>query len=160
TGEVMGADRSLPIAFAKAQMAAGTPLPTSGKVFLSVREGDKEEAVNVARSLVAMGFTVLTTSGTHEFMKNYSVDTTLVRKLSEGARPSILDLIRSGEIALIINTPTKKGGHTDEGKIRAHAVRSGVPMITTMSGAKAAVLAITALKSGAWSVQATQDYFP
>ncbi|MFO0827963.1 MAG: carbamoyl-phosphate synthase large subunit [Phycisphaerales bacterium] len=160
TGEVMGADRSLHVAFAKAQMAAGVPLPTSGKVFLSVREGDKEEAVDVARSLVAMGFTVLTTSGTHSFLKNHSVDTTLLRKLSEGARPSILDLIRNGEISLIINTPTKKGGHTDEGRIRAQAVRGGVPMITTLSGAKASVHAIAALKSGAWSVMATQDYFP
>jgi len=160
TGEVMGADRSLPVAFAKAQMAAGLPLPTAGKVFLSVREGDKDEAVEVARSLVAMGFMVLTTSGTHAHLKNYSVDTTLVRKLSEGARPSIIDLIRNGELALIINTPTKKGGHTDEGQIRAQAVRCGVPMITTMSGAKAAVVAITALKSGAWQVMATQDHFP
>jgi carbamoyl-phosphate synthase large subunit len=160
TGEVMGADRSLPVAFAKAQMAAGLPLPQSGKVFLSVREGDKDDAVEVARSLVAMGFTVMTTSGTHAHLKNYSVDTTLIRKLSEGARPSILDLIRNGEISLIINTPTKKGGHTDEGKIRAQAVRCGVPMITTMSGAKAALVAITALKSGAWHVFATQDYFP
>jgi carbamoyl-phosphate synthase large subunit len=160
TGEVMGADRSLPVAFAKAQMAAGVPLPTSGKVFLSVREADKDEAVEVARSLVAMGFTVLTTSGTHSHLKNFSVDTTLLRKLSEGARPSILDLIRNGEISLIINTPTKKGGHTDEGKIRAQAVRGGVPMITTLSGARAAVQAIAALRSGAWSVMATQDYFP
>jgi carbamoyl-phosphate synthase large subunit len=160
TGEVMGADRSLPVAFAKAQMAAGLPLPTSGKVFLSVRESDKEEAVEVARSLVAMGFTVLTTSGTHAHLKNYSVDTTLIRKLSEGARPSILDLIRNGEISLIINTPTKKGGHTDEGRIRAQAVRAGVPMITTISGAKAVVVAITGLRSGSWQVFATQDYFP
>ena len=160
TGEVMGADRSLPVAFAKAQMAAGLPLPQSGKVFLSVRESDKDDAVEAARTLLAMGFTVLTTSGTHAHLKNFSVDTTLIRKLSEGARPSILDLIRNGEIALIINTPTKKGGHTDEGKIRAAAVRSGVPMITTISGAKSAILAITALKSGAWQVFATQDYFP
>jgi carbamoyl-phosphate synthase large subunit len=160
TGEVMGADRSLPIAFAKSQMAAGVPLPTSGKVFLSVRESDKEEAVEVARGLVAMGFTVLTTGGTHAYLQNYSVETTLQRKLSEGARPSILDLIRNGEIALIINTPTKKGSDTDEGRIRAQAVRSGVPMLTTISGAKAAVNAIAALRSGAWSVMATQDYFP
>jgi carbamoyl-phosphate synthase large subunit len=160
TGEVMGADRSLPVAFAKAQMAAGVPLPTSGKVFLSVREGDKEEAVEVARGLRAMGFTVLTSSGTHQFLKGYSVETTLLRKISEGARPSILDLISNGEIALILNTPTKKGGHTDEGRIRAMAVRRGVPMITTMSGARAAVQAIAALRSGTWQVVALQDYFP
>jgi carbamoyl-phosphate synthase large subunit len=160
TGEVMGADRSLPVAFAKALMASGLPLPQSGKVFLSVREGDKDDAVDIARSLVAMGFTVLTTSGTHAHLMNYSVETTLMRKLSEGARPSILDLIRNGEISLIINTPTKKGGHTDEGNIRAQAVRCGIPMITTMSGARAGLAAIMALKSGAWQVFATQDFFP
>jgi carbamoyl-phosphate synthase large subunit len=107
-----------------------------------------------------MGFTVLTSSGTHQFLKGYSVETTLLRKISEGARPSILDLISNGEIALILNTPTKKGGHTDEGRIRAMAVRRGVPMITTMSGARAAVQAIAALRSGTWQVVALQDYFP
>jgi carbamoyl-phosphate synthase large subunit len=83
-----------------------------------------------------------------------------VHKLSEGARPTVLDLIANGEIHLIINTPTRKGGKTDEGRIRATAVRAGIPMITTMSAAHATVDAIAALRAGAWTVTAIQDYFP
>ena len=160
TGEVMGADRSLPIAFAKAQMAAGVHLPTKGNVFLSVRDGDKEASIAIARDLRSMGFEVYTSKGTAAFLKGYSVDTKSVNKLSEGARPTVLDLIANGEIHLIINTPTRKGGKTDEGRIRATAVRAGIPMITTMSAAKATVDAIAALRAGAWTVTAIQDYFP
>jgi carbamoyl-phosphate synthase large subunit len=160
TGEVMGADRSLPIAFAKAQMAAGIHLPTKGNVFLSVRDGDKDEAIEVARDLKSMGFEVYTSRGTAAFLKTYSVETKSVHKLSEGARPTVLDLIANGEIHLIINTPTRKGAKTDEGRIRATAVRAGIPMITTMSAAKATVDAIAALRAGAWTVTAIQDYFP
>ncbi len=160
TGEVMGADRSLPIAFAKAQMAAGIPLPTSGSVFLSVRDSDKDAAVDLARSLQRLGFGVFTTGGTADHLLAAGVETRRLPKISEGRRPNILDLIANGEIALIVNTPTRKGGHTDEGRIRAIAVTSGVPMITTASGARAAVLAITALQEGKWDVAAIQDYFP
>jgi carbamoyl-phosphate synthase large subunit len=160
TGEVMGMDRSLPVALAKAQMSAGTNLPVRGNVFLSVRDPDKPAAVEIARTLVSLGFVVYTTGGTWELLRSYSVDTVLLRKISEGGRPNILDLIANDEIQLIINTPTRKGALTDEGKIRARAVRSGVPMITTASGARAAVQAIIALRAGAWSVAAIQDYAP
>ncbi len=160
TGEVMGVDRSLPIALAKAQMGAGIVLPTEGNVFLSVRDSDKSHCVQFTRTLVSLGFTVYTTEGTHELLQEYSVDTVILRKISEGARPNILDKIANGEIDLIINTPTRKGAHTDEGKIRATAVRAGVPMITTITGADAIVQAIVALRAGAWSVAALQDYFP
>jgi carbamoyl-phosphate synthase large subunit len=159
TGEVMGADRSLPIAFAKAQMAAGVHLPTKGNVFLSVRDGDKDEAIAIARDLRAMDFEVYTSKGTAMFLKSHGVETRSVNKLSEGARPTVLDLIANGEIHLIINTPTRKGAKTDEGRIRATAVRAGIPMITTMSAAKATVDAIAALRAGAWTVMALQDYF-
>jgi carbamoyl-phosphate synthase large subunit len=84
----------------------------------------------------------------------------MLHKLSEGARPTVLDVIANGEINLIINTPTKKGAKTDEGKIRANAVRAGIPMITTVSAARATVDAIAALRAGAWTVTAIQDYFP
>jgi carbamoyl-phosphate synthase large subunit len=160
TGEVMGADRSLPIAFAKAQMAAGVHLPTSGNVFLSVRDGDKNAAIAIARGLRSMGFEVYTSKGTSAFLKSHSVDTRTVHKLTEGARPTVLDLIANGEIHLIINTPTHRGAKTDEGRIRATAVRAGIPMITTMSAARATVEAIAALRASAWTVTAIQDYFP
>jgi len=159
TGEVMGMDRSLAVAIAKAKMAVGRELPTSGNVFLSVRDSDKSSAIEVARSLVSMGFTVFTTRGTRELLASHSVETKLIRKISEGARPNIRDLIANGTIALIINTPTKTGNQTDEGRIRATAIESHVPMITTITGARAAVSAIEALRAGSWSVSALQDHF-
>jgi carbamoyl-phosphate synthase large subunit len=159
TGEVMGMDRSLPIALAKAKMSVGRALPISGHVFLSIRESDKAHAVEVARSLVSMGFTVFTTSGTRKLLASHSVDTALIRKISEGARPNILDKIANGEIDLIINTPTRTGAKTDEGQIRAMAVGARIPMITTITGARAAVQAIEALRGGTWQVAALQDYF-
>ncbi|HIB49893.1 MAG TPA: carbamoyl-phosphate synthase large subunit [Phycisphaerales bacterium] len=159
TGEVMGMDRSLPIALAKAKMSVSRSLPTSGQVFLSIRESDKVHAVEVARSLVSMGFKVFTTRGTRELLTSHSVDTDLIRKISEGARPNILDKIANGEIDLIINTPTKTGAQTDEGQIRATAVGARIPMITTITGALAAVQAIEALRGGTWQVAALQDYF-
>ncbi|MBI1303728.1 MAG: carbamoyl-phosphate synthase large subunit [Phycisphaera sp.] len=160
TGEVMGADRSLPIAFAKAQMGAGVHLPTKGAVFLSVRESDREEIVGITRDLGKMGFTVFTSRGTGAYLAEHGVETKTLHKLSEGARPTVLDVIANGEIHLIINTPTKKGAKTDEGRIRATAVRAGIPMITTVSAARATVDAIAALRAGAWTVSAIQDYFP
>jgi carbamoyl-phosphate synthase large subunit len=125
-----------------------------------VRDSDKSHAVEIARHLVSMGFTVFTTGGTNQLLQQHSIDTVLLRKVSEGARPNILDKIANGEINLILNTPTRKGAETDEGRIRATAVRNRVPMITTITGAKAAVQAIAALRAGTWSVAAMQDYFP
>ena len=160
TGEVMGADRSLPVALAKARMAAGISLPTEGNVFLSVRDSDKEHCVQIARNLVSMGFKVFSTTGTHRLLESFSVDSTPLPRISEGTRPNILDKMANGEIALICNTPTRKGAHTDEGSIRAMAVRLGIPMLTTVSGSLAATQAIAALKAGDWTVSAMQDYFP
>ena len=159
TGECMGADADFEVAFAKSQMAAGTVLPTSGAVFLSVREGDKEDALGIAESLVSQGFEVVTTTGTHAFLKKHGVEARLIRKIQEGGRPNAIDLIKNGELDLLINTPTRKGAGTDEGKLRATAVRYGVPMITTMTAAAVAVEAIGALRSGAWGVRSLQEYF-
>jgi len=160
TGEVMGMDPSLPIAVAKVQLAASRRIPLTGNVFLSVRDADKKHAPEITRSLLAIGFTVYTTAGTHELLRSRGIETIALRKISEGARPNIIDLIKNGEIHLIINTPTRKGAHTDEGKIRATAVRASVPMVTTITGARAFVAAIAALQKGAWGVAAIQDFFP
>ena len=160
TGEVMGIDPGFPLAYAKSQMAAGGSLPTGGKVFLSVRASDKAAILAPARQLVELGFEVVTTSGTHAYLAEHGIKTTAIRKIQEGGRPNAIDLMKNGELALIINTPTKKGAGTDEGKLRATAVRTGVPMITTTTGAAAAVQAIAALRRDDWSVAALQDYFP
>jgi carbamoyl-phosphate synthase large subunit len=159
TGEVMGLDRSLPVALAKAQMGANIELPVRGNVFLSVRDSDKPHAVAVARMLLALGFDVYTTGGTYEHLLANGVQTRRLLKISEG-RPHVLDMVRNGELQLIVNTPTRKGANTDEGRIRAMAVRSNIPMITTITGARAATQAIAALQAGAWTVAAIQDYFP
>ena len=159
TGECMGADPDFAIAFAKSQMSAGASLPTSSKVFLSVRQDDKPAVVDIAGPLVEMGFEVITTAGTHDFLAERGIATTRIRKIQEGGRPNAIDLIKNGELTLIINTPTRKGAGTDEGKLRATAVRNRVPMITTMTGASAAVRAIAALRRGDWTVNALQDYF-
>ena len=160
TGEVMGIDASFPVAFAKAMMGAGVDLPTSGNVFLSVREADRGRMVEVARALKQMGFGVYTSAGTGEFLATQGVRTHVLQKIAAGARPNVLDLLASGEIQLVINTPTRTGWSTDEGRIRATAVRLGAPMVTTATGALAAVRAIEALREGDWGVAALQDYAP
>jgi carbamoyl-phosphate synthase large subunit len=157
TGEVMGIDPGFPLAFAKSQMAAGTHLPTTGKVFLSVRDSDKPMVVDIAKNLLKLGFTVITTGGTYDYLKSQGVETARVNKISEG-RPNAVDMIKNKELSLIVNTPTKKGIGSDEGKLRAAATRFGVPIITTTTGASAAVQAMEALRAP-WKVRALQDYF-
>jgi carbamoyl-phosphate synthase large subunit len=158
TGEVMGIDLSFPVAFAKAQMAAGSPLPVKGGVFLSVREDDREAVVDVARSLLAMGFTVYATQGTGDHLRRHGMRPVVIQKIAAGARPNVVDMMANGEIALVINTPTRTGWRTDEGRIRSTAVRLGLPMITTATAAQASVRAIEALRAGEWDVAAMQDY--
>ncbi|MEO1585107.1 MAG: hypothetical protein AAFR96_11135, partial [Planctomycetota bacterium] len=158
TGEVMGMDVSLPIAVLKASMAAGMTLPREGGVFISVREPDRDEVVPIARTLGAMGFTIYTTRGTGDKLAEHGMAPTVLEKLSAGARPNVLDMMTDGDIQLVINTPTRTGFGTDEGRIRAATVRLNIPIITTMTGAEAAVDAIQALRAGDWGVSALQDY--
>ena len=158
TGEVMGIDMSFPVAFAKAQMAAGPALPREGGVFLSVREADRGPMVDVAGSLMKMGFTVYATDGTGAFLQSHGLKPTILAKIGAGARPNVLDLMANGQIKLVINTPTRTGWQTDEGKMRSTAVRFGIPMITTATAALASVRAIEALRAGEWDVASMQDY--
>jgi len=157
TGEVMGVDVARPIAYMKALLSAGTRLPTEGGVFLSVREQDKESMVPVARSLMAMGFDVWTTDGTASLLERHGLRPKVIQKIQAGARPNVIDLMQNGDIQLVINTPTKTGWRTDEGRIRATAVRLGIPMITTATAAAQSVHAIEALRAGDWGVSALQD---
>jgi carbamoyl-phosphate synthase large subunit len=153
----MGIDYNFPLAFAKAQLAAGTVLPTKGAVFISVRDADKPAIVPVAKKLVSIGFELLSTAGTFDVLSKAGVAVTRLSKLAEG-RPNIRDLIKNGKVQLIINTPTKKGPQTDEGKIRALAVISRVPMLTTVTAAMAAADAIIELQKGDWGVRPLQEY--
>ena len=158
TGEVMGIDMNFPLAFAKAQNAAGTVLPTRGNIFISVNEHDKQAIVPVAKMLADAGFSLLATSGTFAVLSRNDIPVTRLSKLAEG-RPNIRDMIKNGQVQLIVNTPTKKGPQTDEGKIRSLAVLNRVPMMTTVTAAHAAAMAIVELQKGDWDVCPLQQYF-
>jgi carbamoyl-phosphate synthase large subunit len=159
TGEVMGIDDRFPMAFAKSQLAANSPLPTTGKVFVSVADRDKGEVVPIARALAEMGYQLLSTRGTARVLKAANIPVDEVPKIQEG-RPNLVDLMMNDQIALVINTPSGKGARTDEGKIRSAAVVHGVTCITTLSAAQAAVEACRAIKQHEWTVSALQDRYP
>ena len=156
TGEVMGIDKDFAAAFAKSQMAASCRLPDSGTVFVSVAARDRNAIVPVAARLASMGFDLMGTSGTAAALASHGIIVAPVRKIAEG-RPNLLDHLANGKIALIVNTPSGKGARTDEGRIRASAVSHGVPCITTIAGAKAALAALERLRQGPLSVYALQD---
>ena len=156
TGEVMGIDTDFAAAFAKSQIAAYSRLPSEGTVFVSVAPRDKAAIAPIAKRLAAMGYTLMCTGGTAAALAEHGIEVTRVRKIHEG-RPNLLDHLANGEIALIVNTPSGKGARTDEGRIRAAAVSHGVPCITTVAGARAAVAAIERLRKGPLNVYALQD---
>jgi carbamoyl-phosphate synthase large subunit len=156
TGEVMGIDRDFAAAFAKCQNAAYSRLPQTGTVFVSVAARDRQAVVPVAARLSALGYTLMATSGTAAALSSHGISVAPVRKIHEG-RPNLLDHLANGAIALIVNTPSGKGARTDEGRIRASAVSHGVPCITTLAGAKAAVSALERLRKGKLDVFALQD---
>jgi carbamoyl-phosphate synthase large subunit len=158
TGEVMGIDWNFPLAFAKSQIAAGSTLPTKGNAMLSVRNEDQLALVPIAKILSDAGFNLLATAGTCDVLAKHGIVAIRLNKLSEG-RPNIRDYIKNGDVQLIINTPTKKGPDTDEGKIRSLAVLNKVPIVTTITGAIAAAKAIVAMQKGDWDVRPLQDYF-
>jgi carbamoyl-phosphate synthase large subunit len=159
TGEVMGISERFSIAFAKSQLAAGTVLPESGKIFLSVADRAKEHLVDLARRLEAMGYELLASRGTAQRLEEAGIKVERLKKIKEG-HPNVLDYIRDGVLRLVLNTPSGKGARTDEGYIRATAVAHGVPCITPIQAADAAVKAMEAMREEEMTVQAVQDRFP
>ncbi len=160
TGEVMGVSERFSMAFAKAQLGAGVYLPKEpGRIFISVTSRHKESVVDLGRRLVALGHKLVATEGTARRLEEGGIPVDRVKKLSEG-RPNILDYLNNKDVALVLNTPSGKGARTDEGKIRAAAVQAGVPCITTIQGAEAAVKAMEALRVEEMEVEALQDRFP
>jgi carbamoyl-phosphate synthase large subunit len=157
TGEVMGIAPDFGVAFAKSMDAAGRALPRAGTVFLSVRDSDKRGVIFLGRRLVDLGFRIVATGGTYDALRRGGVEAHRIHKLGQG-RPDVLDALKNGEIHLIINTPIGKGAHTDEGRIRQEALGKRIPIITTLSGAAAAVNGIAALRHQAVPVQSLQEY--
>ncbi|MBL1209279.1 carbamoyl-phosphate synthase large subunit [Geminocystis sp. GBBB08] len=160
TGEVMGIDSDFGKAFAKAEIGAGVAIHTSGTVFISMNDRDKEAIVPVAKDLVALGFNIVATEGTKKVLKEHGVpNVELILKLHEG-RPHVVDAIKNKQIQFIINTPnSEEETQMDGRKIRRAALDYKLPIITTIAGAKATVEAIRSLQSEPLQVKALQDYF-
>ncbi len=157
TGEVMGLDRDFGRAFGKSQIAAGTELPDSGAVFISVRDADKQAMVPLAGSLVEMGFDLLATRGTADCLEAASLPVGRINKVREG-RPHLVDAIADGGVALILNTTEGRQAISDSYSLRRAALMNRIPYFTTVAGSRAAVQAIAALRRGSLEVAALQSY--
>jgi carbamoyl-phosphate synthase large subunit len=156
TGEVMGIAADFPTAFAKAQAAAGVLLPTEGTVFITVTDTDKPAATQMAARFHDLGFELIATGGTAQTISSMGVPVTRINKIGEGS-PHVVDLIRERRCDLVINTPTGSGARVDGQAIRTAAVRHGIPCVTTMTGASAAVRAIAAQMQGEPGVLSLQE---
>jgi carbamoyl-phosphate synthase large subunit len=162
TGEVMGISPSFGESYAKSQIAAFGPLPSSGTVFISLADKDKETGIEPAMGFSELGFRILATDGTATFLKKHGIECTTVRKNSDGTGPmgekTIVEIINAGEIDLVINTPVGRGTRADGWAIRTAAVQRSIPCITTTAGFSAAVDAITFLQSGPLSIKSLQEW--
>ncbi len=157
TGEVMGLDESFEAAFAKSQVAAGSALPAAGCVFISVKDRDKDALIAVARDLIAMNFRILATGGTASHLQAAGLSVERINKVAEG-RPHIVDAMKNGEVQLVFNTTEGAQSYRDSTSIRATAIAQNIPYYTTVSGARAVVMAIRRLRSGDLGVRALQAY--
>jgi carbamoyl-phosphate synthase large subunit len=157
TGEVMGGAESFGSAFAKAMMGAGQHLPQSGTAFISVNNRDKAAAVPIARDLARLGFSLMATRGTAAYLRAHGIDAEIVFKINEG-RPHVGDELLNRRIALVINTPLGRDSFFDDKTVRSVAMLQGVPAITTLTGAAAAVSAIEAIRHEGLTVKSLQEY--
>src|SRR6185295_16686260 len=156
TGEVMGVAVDFPTAFAKAQAAAGTRLPSGGTVFLTVTDADKQAAVGIAAQLHDLGFRIIATRGTAAAIKRMGIPVETLNKIQDGS-PHVVDWIDNGDVDLVINTPTGTAARTDGYEIRRAAVARGIPCITTIAGGMAASRAIAAARHGEPIVVSLQE---
>jgi carbamoyl-phosphate synthase large subunit len=157
TGEVMGLARDYPLAFAKSQLGGGTGVPTSGTVFVSVKDSDKPKALPAIRMLVDLGFSVVATSGTQRYLEEQGIEVAKMNKVSEG-RPHIVDAIKNGEVQLLFNTTEGAQALADSRSLRRAALLHRVPYYTTVAGAAAAAAGIRAMSAGSLEVEPLQAY--
>jgi carbamoyl-phosphate synthase large subunit len=157
TGEVMGIDPDLGIAYAKSQMSAQPALPLSGKVFISVKDSDKPAALEIARELHALGFELHASTGTAKYFAENGLTVPVMLKIREG-RPNVVDFIKNGEVKFILNTPSGQAPREDEVSIRSVAVAARVPTMTTLRGARASIQAIRAMIQNGYGVKSLQEY--
>ncbi|HDZ5340016.1 TPA: carbamoyl-phosphate synthase large subunit [Campylobacter fetus] len=156
TGEVMGISDSFAKSFVKSQIAAKNSLPSSGKVFISLTDADKQRGIELAKEFVTLGFVVLATSGTYKFLKDAAIECEMVYKISEG-RPNIEDKLKNGEVSLAVNTSDNKSSSSDAHKIRQAVLRFKIPYFTNMNAALVAAKSISA-NEAALEVKSLQEY--
>ena len=157
TGEVMGIDQDFGWAFAKSQAGAGAPLPKGGTAFISVKESDRPAALEVAKQLKRLGFKILGTRGTVDYLHTHGLEVETVNKVKEG-RPHIVDHIKNGQIALVVNTVRTASAHADSLSIRREALNKGLAYYTTIRGARAAVMGIEAILKKELTIRSLQEY--
>jgi carbamoyl-phosphate synthase large subunit len=158
TGEVIGLDRSFGVAFAKSQLGSGTQVPTTGTVFVSVKDADKARILPTIQMLAELGFQIVATSGTQRFLVENGVGSNRINKVLEG-RPHVVDAIKNGDIQLVFNTTEGAGALSDSRSLRRAALLQKVPYYTTLAGAIAAAEGIKAYLGGDLEVRALQEYF-
>jgi carbamoyl-phosphate synthase large subunit len=158
TGEVMGIDRTFERALYKALLGAGTRLPESGKVFVSVKDDDKPAACEIARRLVEAGFAIVATRGTVATLGQSGIPAELVLKVAEG-RPDVVDLLKSGQIAMVLNTTVGRQAIRDSYSIRRQTLVSGIPYFTTIAAAAAATQAIEERRDRPVEVRSLQEFY-
>lgn len=157
TGEVMGIDKDFGLAYAKAQAASNNKIPTSGKIFISVKDKDKPHTVDIAKRLSEMGFQLIATRGTKQYLEDRGIDVDLINKVMEG-RPHVVDMIKNREVNFIINTVTGAQAQKDSLSIRRSALQHNIPYTTTISGARAVLRAIEMLLKRELSIKSIQEY--
>ena len=157
TGEVMGIDQDFGWAFAKSQEGAGAPLPRGGTAFISVKESDRSASLDVVRQLQRLGFNVQATSGTAGYLRNHGVHAETVNKVMEG-RPHVVDHIKNGRVALVVNTVSNASSHADSLSIRREALNKGLAYYTTIRGARAAIMGIEAILKKELTIRSLQEY--
>ncbi|MDB5720768.1 MAG: carB, partial [Alphaproteobacteria bacterium] len=158
TGEVMGIDYDFATAFLKAQLGSGITLPATGTLFVSVKDGDKGLIAPPVRAMIEMGFSVIATTGTADYLTSQGIPVELVNKVAQG-RPHIVDRIKDGDVALIFNTTEGWQSHKDSASIRASALMAKVPYFTTAAASAAVTRAIAAQNGHSLDVRSLQDYY-
>jgi len=158
TGEVMGVDSDFRKAYLKSQIAAGSTLPTAGKVFVSVKNADKRTTTTLARRLVELGFTLVATAGTAHVLQRQGMSVEITHKVGDDHHPNVLDLMKAGDIQLVFNTPEDGRARKDSFSIRHTAITQNIPYHLTLDGAQAAIGAIEALLKGEQQVRSLQEY--
>ena len=159
TGEVMGIDSDLGMAYAKSQMAASCPLPLGGNVFISLKDRDKDKAKEIIKEYHELGFKLFSTDGTAKAIRDEGIPVTKLFKLAEQRRPNVLDMIKNGELDFVINTTSgDRNPRADEVTIRSSAIANGIPVMTNLNAAKASSMAIRSLKSLELKVKTLQEF--